>query len=332
MSAGTPVMSMPGECGGRITFDRAAQVRAGLVAAGFFAVFWDLLDFIPGGRGLGSLVYTWVNEADWNHGPIIPLFSAYLVYLHWDEVRRCPIRHTWVGLVIMLAGLALYQYSLWGLRFGYAQPLAMMICLLGVIIFLCGLPVMRYAWLPWLYLFFAIPLPKSVYFRLTDPLQRLAATVACGTLGLLPGLRLDRIGTTIHPYLKGSSTPLAPLEVTNACSGMRSTMVLCALGVAVAFMAWRPWWHRVILIAACVPIATFCNFLRVTITSILHIYVDPKYATGTYHVALGLLMILLATALFLGIGWVLGNVMIEEPAEEDERERAAAADLGGRSG
>jgi len=37
-----------------------------------------------------------------------------------------------------------------------------------VIIFLCGLPVMRHLWFPWLYLFFAVQLPKGVHFRLTN--------------------------------------------------------------------------------------------------------------------------------------------------------------------
>jgi len=299
---------------GQIVFDRSAQMRAVIITAAFVAAFWNLLDFLP--AQLGSLVDPWLHESDWSHGPIIPLFSAWLVYNRWDKIKRSPVRHTWIGLVIMLVGLGLYQYSLWGLQIGYARPLAMMICLLGVIIFLCGLPVMRYAWLPWLYLFFAIPIPKRYYFLLTDPLQRLAAWVACGVLGLIPNLRIDRVGIVIHPYL--DSEAISPLSVSDACSGMRSTIVLCALGVAVAFMAWRPWWHRVILLGACVPIATFCNAIRVTVTSILHIFVDPKYATGTYHTALGLLVILLATGLFLGIGWILNHLFVEEAEEEPE--------------
>lgn len=299
--------------GWQIAFDRPARIKAAIVLAAFVAVFWELLDFIPAG-GLGSIVYRWVHEADWTHGPIIPLFSAYLVYLRWDRIKRAPVRFTWVGLVIMLLGLGLYQYALWGLKIGYVRPVAMMICLLGVIIFLCGLPVMRHAWLPWLYLFFAIPLPKRFYFLLTDPLQRLAATVSCALLELIPGLDLERVGIVIHPTYNGMLHPA--LSVTDACSGMRSTMVLCALGVAVTFMIWRPWWHRVVMLAACVPIATLGNVIRVTVTCWLHIFVDPKYASGTYHIWLGLTIILLATGTFLGIGWVLNNLFVEEREAE----------------
>jgi len=294
-----------------ITFDRPARIQAAIVAAAFVALFWELLDFIPAG-GFGSIVYRWVHEGDWSHGPIIPLFSAYLVYLRWEPIRRCRIRHTWVGLVILLLGLGIYQYALWGIQIGYVRPVAMMICLLGVLILLCGLPVMRYAWLPWLYLFFAIPIPQRYYFRLTDPLQRLAATVAVGVLEVFPQVETERLGTMIHATYAGH---VHELSVSDACSGMRSTMVLCALGTAVAFATARPWWHRVILLASCLPIATFCNAIRVTTTSGLHIFVDPKYATGKYHTALGLVLILLAFGIFLSIGWVLNNLFTEERDE-----------------
>lgn len=304
---------------GRISFERSDQIKTAIVVAAFVAVFWELLDFVPVG-GLGSLVWRWVHESDWSHGPIIPLFSVYLVYLHWDRIKRCPVKYTWVGLILLLGGLGLYLYSLSLLKIGYARPVAMMITLLGVIIFLCGLPVLRYAWLPWLYLFFAIPIPRRIYFMLTDPLQRLAAVVSCSVLEVIPGLTLDREGIKIFPYVNGVSA--GELSVTDACSGMRSTMVLCALGVAVAFMSPRPWWHRVVLLGSCVPIATACNAVRVAVTSLLHVYVGPKYATGTYHTALGLAVILLATGIFLGIGWALNHLFVEETGDETAAKRA----------
>lgn len=306
----------------RLTFDRTAQIKVALIVVAFVAAFWQLLDFNPGG-GLGELTHAWWNDLDWSHGPIIPLFSAYLAYMRWEQIRRSPPRYTWVGLVLLLLGLAFYQYTLWGLLFGYLRPMAMMLCLLGVIIYLCGLPVMRHAWLPWLYLFFAIPIPGRIYFYLTDPLQRLAAAVASGALELFPDLHVKRLGIMIHALYQGQ---VHELSVSDACSGMRSTMVLCALGTAIAFMTWRPWWHRAILLAACVPIATLCNCVRVFVTSYLHIFVGARYATGTYHMALGLLVILLAMLIFLGIGWVLSNLFVEE------REAEPAAQRPGRGG
>ncbi len=290
----------------KLTFDRQARIKAAIVAAAFIAVFWKLLDFVP--PRLGDVVYKWVTSSDWSHGPIIPLFSAYLVYMKWDQIRRCRISHTWVGLVILVAGLAFYAYSLLLGQFGYPRPLAMMVCLLGVIILLCGLPVMRYAWVPWLYLLFAIPIPQRIHFMLTNPLRQLAASVATTILGLIRDLDIQRNGSVIDAFYKGNTYAIG---VADACSGMRSTITLCALGVAITFISDRPWWQRVILLAACLPIAVFCNFIRVLITTWLYIFVDERYATGTYHTLLGLAMLGLAFSIFSGIGWVLKHLVIE---------------------
>lgn len=295
--------------GGRgLRFDRPAQVKAALVGVAFIAVFWHQLSFIP---PLGDLVHTWVNQMDWSHGPLIPVFSAYLVYLKWDRIRRCAVRGGWLGLPLLLGGLFIYVAAIAGaVPFGAVRPVAMLLALLGVLVLVCGVPALYYLWLPWLYLFFAVPIPQRMYFALTDPLRRMAATVASTVLTLWPELHVERVGSNLEYLYQGAT---GVIGVADACSGMRSTVTLCALGVAVACMSERPLWHRLVLVAACVPIATFCNFIRVTVTCWLHIFVDPKYAEGQYHMMLGLLIILLAFGIFSGLGWILGHLFIEEP-------------------
>ncbi len=299
----------------RISFDRPDQIKAGLIGIAFIALFWELLDFVPPSYGL--LVWTWLNQSDWSHGPIIPLFSAYLVYVKWDAIRATPVRYGWVGLPILFGSLMLYFGSLVGfVNFGYAKYVAMMGALLGVIIAVCGLPVMRHAWAPWLYLMFAIPLPQRIYFELTNPLRRIAAEVAVTVLSLIPSLEIERVGSNIFAIYQNVQHQLG---VADACSGMRSTITLCALGVAVAFIFERPWWQRLVMIASCLPIAVACNFLRVLITCWLHIFVDERYATGMYHTMLGLVMLGLAFGLFSLLSWALTQLVVEE---EDDSEAA----------
>lgn len=283
-----------------LEFDRANQIRAAVVAAAFVGVFYDTIV---------RLMSYWYESADWSHGWLIPPFSAYLVYLHWDTVRRCPARHAWTGLVVMAFALAGYVYFMYFMQFNYLQAAMMLLCLLGIVLFLCGLPILRHFWVPWLYLFFAVPLPKGVYFTLTDPLRRMAAVVATLVLSVDPNLDISKVGSTIEYLYKGRS---GALGIADACSGMRSTVTLCALGVAVAFISDRPWWQRIVLIVSCVPIAIFSNFIRVSVTCILHVYVDPKYAGGTYHTLLGMVTLLIALAMFMGLGWLLSHVFVED--------------------
>lgn len=291
----------------RISFGTLSRVKAAAVTVAFFAVFWPLLDFVP--PHLGVLIYQWSHEADWSHGWMIPLFSAYLVYVNWDRLKRMPITLPWVGLPILVVGLLAFEYFMFVKPFGYLRAVSMLVALLGVVIMLTGVAAFRITWLPWLYLLFAIPLPKGIYFRLTDPLRQLAATVTTNVLALIPSLDIYRTGSLIN-YVYGDAH--GAIGVADACSGMRSTVTLCALGVAVAFLQPRPWWQRVAMIAACVPIAVFSNFIRVTVTCILHIFVDPRYAEGTYHTMLGLVTLLIAFGIFSGFGWLLSHLVVEE--------------------
>lgn len=307
-----------------LSFGRADQWRAGVIVALFIAVFWELLDFIPdqlgSAVGMGRLVHAWATESDWSHGPLIPLFSAYLVYIHWDKLKRIRVRGALLGLPLILAGLTVYCLTLFGpsgpVPFGYAKPMSMMLTLLGIIVFLCGLPAMAYLWLPWLYLFFAIPLPKRIYFEITTPLRSMVAWVATKLLSFVPDLYLRHQAAVIQYDYHGH---YGQIGVVDACSGMRSLIALCAIGVAVAFMTPRPVWQRLLLVGSCVPIAIFCNFVRVTTTCVLHIFVDPKYAEGAYHTALGLGTLGLGFALFSGLGWVLNHLVIEVDDSEPQR-------------
>ncbi|MBK8914280.1 MAG: exosortase/archaeosortase family protein [Phycisphaerales bacterium] len=306
-------------------FDRPAQVRAAIVTAAFVALFWELLGFIPNqlgsAAGTGKLVHMWLTEQDWSHGPLIPAFSAYLVHIHWDRIRRCPIRFAWLGLPILLAGLAMYGASVATIiPFAFAKPMAMMLTLLGVIVLLCGVPAMAYLWLPWMYLFFAIPMPKRLYFELTTPLRAMVAWVATKVLTFVPDLYIQHHGTVIQYDFKGRS---GEIGVVDACSGMRSLIALCAIGVAVAFMTPRPTWQRLILVASCVPIAIFCNFIRVITTCVLHIFVDSAYAEGSYHTALGLVTLALGFVMFSALGWVLSNLTV--PADDADEPGGTAA-------
>lgn len=301
--------TIPGREPWRIQFDRIAQIKAAVLTAAFLWFFAPTIQ---------SLIQKWIKDSDWSHGAIIPFFSIYLITQKWDKIKRCPVRGAWLGLPIILFSMAFYvfNYTQTGRMLGSFYPYTMLLCLLGVIIMTCGVPALRYLWLPWAYLLFAIPLPKGIYYTLTDPLRRIGAIVVASVLPAIPYLDVVRIGPQLEWSYQGVSG--TPIGVHDACSGMRSTITLCALGVAIAYITERPWWHRLILVAACIPIATFCNLIRILITCILHIFVDPKYAEGTYHTMLGLAVLLIAFGLFSGLGWLLNNLFVEDDHEAEE--------------
>ncbi len=93
-------------------------------------------------------------------------------------------------------------------------------------------------------------------------------------------------------------------------------MAFFALGVAMAYITLSHVWQRVILVLLAVPTAVFVNILRVMTLGLLSI-ADKGFVTGDFHTFIGTLWLVPAFLIYLGIVWVLKNVIIEE---EDEKE------------
>ena len=77
-------------------------------------------------------------------------------------------------------------------------------------------------------------------------------------------------------------------------------------------LRYGPLWQRIILLASTVPIAIFCNIVRVAATGFIYILIDPRYAQGIYHDALGLAMLPLAFGLYGFIAWFMSSLFVHE--------------------
>jgi len=223
----------------------------------------------------------------------------------------------------VLGALLVYAAAIWPLQMSYPKSLAIVALIFGVVLWLCGWKIARICLFPILYLLLALPLPDRLYVRATMPMRFLATRVTTVAIqATVPDLMAEPTGTTIV-YLYNGKT--GKLNVAEACSGMRSLMGLCAIGVALAFLGKRPYWQRIILVASCVPIAVVCNVLRVYITSMLQIHGHQDLAQGSAHTFLGILTFMLAAGLFLVETYVLSNLFIDEPEDADLGPEPAAA-------
>jgi len=84
--------------------------------------------------------------------------------------------------------------------------------------------------------------------------------------------------------------PAMPLEVAEACSGIRSLMSLTTLAVIYGYFMERSKAVRVLLALASLPVAVAANGLRVVVTGLLVQYWDPDKAQGFFHEFQGWLM------------------------------------------
>jgi exosortase len=105
---------------------------------------------------------------------------------------------------------------------------------------------------------------------------------------------------------------------------MRSLMAYVALGVAWAYLEYRPLWHRVILVAATVPIAVFINVVRVTITCTMYVVDRPELGEDFMHSVVGMMMLVPAMLLFWLLNWLLSSLFVEEDEPQQPGEVKAA--------
>ena len=287
-----------------------AFVKAAVISG---LIWWIFREEING------IVRQWLTNPSWSHGFLIPLFSLYFLNQSKDEILAIKEpRPSWmVGLPLVLFFLVLYPVNVVMLKFMYGKPLILIAVIGSVVLFTGGWKILKYTWLPVAYLFFAVPLPGRLYFQLTNPMRQLAAQVATVILNMVPQLEATVQGSTIDVIYKG--VLMEPgLDVADACSGMRLLMAFVALGVAMAYLHWRPIWQRMVLLATTVPIAIVCNIVRVTITGFIYILGNPKYAQGIYHDMLGMLMLPLAFVLYGGLAALMENLFIDEDETEEE--------------
>jgi exosortase len=163
----------------------------------------------------------------------------------------------------------------------------------------------------------AIPPPERLYRAVTQPLQQAASAAATFVLNTFPGAEVERDGINIFFWMQGGET--GQFTVAGACSGMRSLMAFVALGLAMAYFTPRPLWHRLLMAAAVIPVALFCNVVRVIATGSFQMYGLPDLASGSPHTFLGLMTFALGFGLYFAILWVLDHMFVES------REEAVAA-------
>jgi exosortase len=221
-----------------------------------------------------KLVYDWATLQDYSHGPLVPLFAAFLVWDKRKAIKATPIKQSWAGIFPVLFAIVVLILGVYGVEL-FTARMSFVLMLTGIIWTLCGWAMVRELRFPLLVLVLAIPFPAIVFNQITFPLQLFASRIASE---ILPVLRVPVL-------LEGNiiRLPVMPLEVAEACSGIRSLMSLFTLAVFYGYFLERTTARRVILALASIPIAVTANVVRIVGTGLCVQYWDPDKALGFFH-------------------------------------------------
>ena len=232
-----------------------------------------------------KLVQDWIVYPDYSHGLLIPFFAAFLIWDQRKNLLATPLRPAWAGVLLVGIGLLTLLVGVFGADL-FLSRISFILLAAGLIWTLLGRAFLGQMKFLLFILVLAVPFPTVLFNHITFPLQLLASQVASGLLPLA-GVPVLREGNIIN-------LPAMPLEVAEACSGIRSLMSLFTVAVIFGYFLERGTMRRTLLALASIPIAVAANVARIVGTGLCVQYWNPEKAMGFFHEFSGWLMFLVS--------------------------------------
>ena len=258
----------------------------GLVVLAFWTPLRALLDFA-------------LEHEYGSHILVVPFLSVFLVYLRREHILRRCRNGFGAGAALLLAGMVSYWVAQrpplgWNPddRLSATVFPIVLVWIAGFALFY-GTRALRAGAFPLLFLFLMVPIPSYLLDKTILVLQA-ASTEVTEALFWLVGVPLLRQGFVL-------ALPGLTIEVAKECSGIRSSMALLITCLLAGYLGLRPGWRRAVLVVAALPIAVFKNGVRIVTLTLLAIYVDPGFLTGTLHRNGGVVFFLLALGILLPV-------------------------------
>jgi len=222
---------------------------------------------------LAHLFLQWISDLNFQHGMFVPLFALFVLWQDRKKLNAIPSSPSWAGLPLVFLSMVVLVVGVLGAEI-FLPRVSLLVLLAGLIILFQGWTFFRAVLFPWAFLILMIPIPALLINRVTFPLQLLAARLSAALLGLV--VVVHREGNII-------SIPSGPLDVAEACSGIRSLLTLVTLAIIYGYLMETRKWVRVVLALSAVPIAVAANSFRVFVTALLVQFGYRDLAEGVSH-------------------------------------------------
>lgn len=248
--------------------------RTGAARAWVLGFVAALLAAVGFSGALLELVRRWTTQEEYSHGFLIPLVTAWLLWTRRDALVASIGRPAWSGVILILLAMVMHVVGQLSAIFILSQ-LAFIIALLGIILAIGGFSLLRAAFVPVIFLIFAIPLPYFIDANLSLQLQLISSQLGVFVIRLFQ----------IPVYLDGNVIDLGTykLQVVEACSGLRYLFPLLSLSFLAAYLFHAPIWQRALVLFSSIPITIAMNGLRIGIVGVTVDRWGPRMAEGLLH-------------------------------------------------
>ena len=249
----------------------------------------------------------WVDDPQYSHGFLVPLFSAYLLWRSWQAgtlTAGQPLAI--VGVVLLAVGVAM-RWLAGGLMFHQLDAMALLLSVLALTIISGGWRLARSATPAVGFLIFMVPLPYELERNVGGPLK-IVATQASTYLLQTIGLPAIAEGNLIL-------IDEVRLGVVDACSGLKMLMTFAAFAVGAVLTLDRTRFEKLLILLGIVPIAVMTNVLRITATGIAHTLTTNKDTLHFLHDLHGWLMMPAGLGLLALQLWILSRLVLRPTTE-----------------
>lgn len=244
------------------------------------------------------LIISWTENANYSHGPLIPLISLYLVFSKRHEIAVANKNADNIGLIIILISLAIYFISLRA-QINFIGSYSLILSLAGAIFLLFGIEIFRIIFFPVGYLIFMVPFWVGATDFIGNVLKLLSSIVVFNLFYLFE-IPILREGVLLH--LRNGS-----LEVADPCSGIRSLIALLAIGTLLAMYMNSSILKKVLLALSIIPIVFIANTIRVLFFGIVLELTGNIISEGFWHTMSGLIVFVMTLGTVIIVQRVLDN-------------------------
>ncbi len=253
-----------------------------------------------------------------SHILLIPLISSFLLFRNRAEIFSKVRFSILGGAAMMLIAFSVYL-SAYRMRevssesdLVSLQTLALVLLWMGGFLFFLGEECLRKGLFPVFFLFLTVPIPQLWVQEIVTFLQKGSAEAV--------GILFQLIGTPHHRQDTVFMLPGINIEIAPECSGIRSSLALFITTLLAGHLMLETWWRKLLLVLIGIPMAFMKNAIRIVTLSLLAVYVDPRWLTGSdLHHRGGVVFFLIALGLMAPILWVLMKTEKRNPMDRKSK-------------
>jgi exosortase len=261
-------------------------------------------------------VQDYTTGGEWCHGLVAPLLIVLLVWQRRTELAAARTRGSSWGLVLLLAGFALFSLNIWPVSYAYPRALAFVPAVAGIVAVTCGRRILRRCGPMLLILLLSLPLGARQTAALIVRPETYAIAAAESVLKQLPGVTVARDAVDLD-FKRG------PVQGTVALGeprrGASLVVTFLVVGVCVVFAQVRTIGQTVFFVVFAGPVALGCSFLRLMLWALANIYVTPDPTSVVPRAASAVGALLAAYLTFALASGVVGRLTVAaDQADEAE--------------